>query len=89
MPPSAVTLPTADISNKEGQACGGARPGHRLQQWRSVPNMLFVTSPAFNSSMPLLFRSVFNFNPHLMQLDVPLLLTRTVLLSFGGLVTAP
>lgn len=32
--------------------------------------MLFVTSPAFNSSMPLLFGSVFNFNPHLMQLDV-------------------
>lgn len=37
--------------------CGGAGAARWVRQWRSVPNMLFVTSPAFYSSMAPLLHS--------------------------------
>lgn len=54
----AANVPTAEISTKETPLLEGARPGRRVKQWRSVPNMLFVTSPASGPSMPPLFRSI-------------------------------
>lgn len=45
-----------DLNKRDSPLWRRSTRAGRVKQWFSVPNMLFVTSPAFNSSMPLLFR---------------------------------
>lgn len=65
--PTVLRSPTTEAASEGAASEGAAVLRLMRQQWRSVLNMLFVTSLPFKPVNAAVVRLHLNFSPHLMQ----------------------